>query len=107
MSIMRSPTEPHTRGGSQPDLSKLNTEESGMPQVTFRKRKQPEQEDLKADFVDFITTLAIINTLNGCVEAEKAILSKISDNVSVIKDEIKSLQLIKRELVLSTKTDKI
>lgn len=98
MNISRSPAEQHTRGGSHPDLSKLNNEETGIPQqITFRKRKQPEMDDFKTDFADF--RKEIMNTLNGFVETQKAILNKISDDVSVIKDEIKNLQLTTKELV--------
>lgn len=95
--MIRSPTEPHNRGGSQPDLSKINTEEFRLAQVTLRKRKEPEKEGLKADFADF--RKEIMDTLNGFVETQKEILNKISDDVTVIKDEMKSLQSITRELV--------
>ncbi|CAH2093958.1 unnamed protein product [Euphydryas editha] len=99
MSLLRSPTESTSRGGSQPDLSKLRMDETAISQITYRKRKQPEleREDLTSEFVKFRTE--IIATLSGFMEKQTLIMNKISDDVSVIKDEIKKLQKATNDLV--------
>ncbi|CAK1600704.1 unnamed protein product [Parnassius mnemosyne] len=96
MSTLRSPPG---RGSSQPDLSMLNAETTDLQHTLFRaKRKYPEHECISSEqFADFRKEMTSI--LRDFVESQNKVLGKISDDVSVIKEEIKNLQLTIQNII--------
>lgn len=90
MSTLQSPTGP---GGSQPDLSKLNYKETDFPP---RKRKQPD-DDIKSQFNEFQEQMS--GFFKDFLKMQNEKLTKISEDVSAINDNLKKLQCTTENLI--------
>lgn len=99
MSVTRSPPTV-TGGGSQPDLSKLHGDVPA-PQITFRKRKQPADQDcqcseeikLMRSELTRITTL-----LETYIGSNAQMMSQMSECIGTVKTEITDLKASHEEI---------
>lgn len=94
MSVHRSPpslvslTE---QSQSQPDLSKISSIDTGIDQITLRKRKRPDTNDiLRAEFKDFRQEMLCI--LKDFTQNQNNNMEKIAGDISSIKDQINNIQ---------------
>lgn len=94
MSLLRSPTNTATGGGSQPDLSKLSNMEAD-PAITFRKRKKPLEHDCKCcdelkelRFELSRTTLL----LEKYSESNEKIMTNMKDNITEVKAQMAEMK---------------
>ncbi|KAL0860156.1 hypothetical protein ABMA27_010463 [Loxostege sticticalis] len=93
MNVTHSPPKTVTGGGSQPDLSKINQEITDA-QITFRKRKQPENECSCSDEVQQMRSeiSRITTLLEGYIGTNAQMLSQINNKVADIKSEIADIR---------------
>lgn len=109
MSVQRSPKErpiknadsnsneaSTSRSESQPDLRQLTTSDTEIRQITYRKRKQPD-DDLSQKFDRLENKIMSMLSTMSQTQSEK--LDKISQDVSVVTDQITQLRSTTAQLV--------
>ncbi|XP_063358618.1 uncharacterized protein LOC134648065 [Cydia amplana] len=84
--------------GSQPDLNKLKDSYLSEPQITVRKRKQPDFEsDIKNDILEFRKD---IKDLMDICKSQKDDITGMKSDVSDIKDQLSSMRATTENLVI-------
>lgn len=86
-----------TSGGSQPDLRQSKLYDSETQQVTFRPKRKHSDDDINHKLDAFENrVLAILNTI---AETQNEKLNTISQDVSLIKDQVMQIKSITDRLV--------
>lgn len=89
MSLMRSPNDRGTTGGSQPDLSKLR--DLTEINITQRKRKQPETDcDCKKELLDF--RKEVKEMLENFSKSQMEYLSSLRNDISQIMAKVNNIE---------------
>ncbi|KOB66672.1 putative tick transposon [Operophtera brumata] len=95
MNVMHSPTTPITGGGSQPDLSKLNSEDKESL-VTFRKRKHPMPDqpcECSYEIKEIRGELTrMTSMLEKYVETNQNIINQMQESITEVKTQLTDLK---------------
>lgn len=90
-----------SRGGSQPDLTKLRQDEPGSSAVTFRQKRKAPVHDCCIEFSSFRQEMTTL--FKDFVDSQNKFLDRISNDISAMRENIKSLQETTQNMVEENK----